>query len=400
MASQGAVGAAALAARYTLVIPTYNRPDDLRRLLGFLAWQKADFPVLVLDSSGPEAHERNAETARGLGLNLRLERFDPRMPPWEKFRCGAEMVATEFSSMCADDDLVLVSSLGPLVHFLRTSPAYSVAHGWYFGFYLGDVFGIRQVVYRGASLDAERPAERLYQLFSEYQALTYGVHRTAVLRDIMTEVQGVQTMLGRELLGGALAVVAGKVARLPLLYAGRNLGPSAAYLDWTPFHFLLQSPQRLFEEYRRYRDILVRYGEGRDLPAADVDRVDLAHLRYLSEYFKPAVIDYAYEQLRLGRPREEIMAGIWAVVVEKGGLQGILQRSRILRHIRDRFLPGLRGYHIRRFTRPGVYRAVSGVLASGGQRTYRVHGEFEAALAEAGLNVRIEELIGVLGGYA
>src|SRR6185436_1655544 len=122
-------------------------------------------------------------------------------------------------------------------------------------------------------------ADRLHQLFGKYQALTYGVYRSTVLRDLMSGVQGVQTMLGRELLGGAMAVVAGKVARLPLLYAGRNIGPSAPYADWTPFDFLLQAPQRLFEEYRRYRDILARYGEGRGLGAEELDFVDLAHLR-------------------------------------------------------------------------------------------------------------------------
>jgi glycosyltransferase domain-containing protein len=385
------------APHYTLVVPTYNRPEELGRLLRFLASQRAEFPVLVLDSSRPENHERNLRTARDLKLDLRLERFDPAMPPWEKFRRGAEMVATEFSSLCADDDLVLVSSLGKIVDFLQGNPDYSLAHGWYFEFYLSDVLGIRQVVYRGPSLDAERPADRLHQLFGKYQALTYGVHRTGVLRDIMREVQGVQTMLGRELLGGALAVVAGKVARLPVLYLGRNIGPSEPYADWNPFDFLVQSPQRLFEEYRRYREILIRYG---GLDAAEADFVDLAHLRYLADYFKPAVIDYVYGQLRLGRPRQEIMGGIWPVLLDKRGLEGALHRNRFLRRIRDRFVPWLRGYHVRRFIQPGLYRAVSGVVASGEKRTYHVHKQFETHLAEGGLDVRAEDLIDVLAGYA
>ena len=83
------------APHYTLVVPTYNRPEEFGRLLRFLASQKADFPVLVLDSSRPEVHERNVATTRGLALDLRFERFDPAMPPWEKFRRGAEMVRTE-----------------------------------------------------------------------------------------------------------------------------------------------------------------------------------------------------------------------------------------------------------------------------------------------------------------
>src|SRR6185436_1574729 len=114
--------------RYTLLIPTYNRPEDLGRLLRFLAAQKADFPVRVLDSSRPEAHEQNRALAAGLALDLRVERFDPAMPPFEKFWRGAEMVETEFASLCADDDLVLAGSIAPLVEHLARHPDCSVAH--------------------------------------------------------------------------------------------------------------------------------------------------------------------------------------------------------------------------------------------------------------------------------
>src|SRR5689334_21982975 len=109
----------------------------------------------------------------------------------------------------------------------------------------------------------------------------------------MARVQGVTNMLERELLGGALAVVAGKTARLPLLYSGRSLGPSAPYADWHPVDFLASSPQSLFDDYQRYRAILLEYcaSLGRPLDTAEHYLVDLAHLRYLSDYFKPAVLD-------------------------------------------------------------------------------------------------------------
>ena len=58
--------------RYTLVIPTYNRPVDLGRQLRFLAYQKADFPVLLLDSSSEENHARNRQSAQGLAIVLEL----------------------------------------------------------------------------------------------------------------------------------------------------------------------------------------------------------------------------------------------------------------------------------------------------------------------------------------
>jgi glycosyltransferase domain-containing protein len=386
---------------YSLVIPTYNRPEDLGRLLRFLAFQKAPFPVFVLDSSRPEVHERNVASSRGLALDLRLEHFDPAMPPWEKFRRGAEMIQTEFGSLCADDDLVLVPAIGRIVEFLAAEPGYAVAHGWYFHFYLSGALGLSRIACRSPSIDAAQPVDRLRQLFSNYEALTYGVHRTSVLRDLMTRVQGVQSMLGRELLGGALSVVAGKAARLPILYSGRSLGPSAPYADWHPVDFLASSPQSLFDDYQRYRTILLEYCAtiGRPLDDAGRDLVDLAHLRYLSDYFKPAVIDYVQDQLRLGRSRKEIIGGVWPVLAEHKGLEGALHRSQMLRRLRDRFAPWLRGYHVRKLTRAHQYRRLSGALASGATREYQVHREFEAALQEGQLGVRPDELPGILAGY-
>ena len=246
-------------ARYTLIVPTYNRPEDLGRLLRFLAFQEAPFPVLVLDSSRPELHELNVAACRNPAVKVTLKRFDPAIPPWEKFSRGAELVETEFASLCADDDLVLVSGIRAVVDFLAENADFSVAHGWYFSFYLRGALGLTKIVYRSPTLGADDPIERLWHLFSNYEAVTYGVHRTEILRKSLSLVQGVQSMLWRELLEGAVAAVSGKIARLPVLYAGRSLGPSGPYVDWHPIDFLIRSPQALLEDYMRYRKALLEH---------------------------------------------------------------------------------------------------------------------------------------------
>jgi glycosyltransferase domain-containing protein len=388
------------AARYSLIVPTYNRPDDLGRLLRLLARHKADFPVLVLDSSSPPNRERNQALAAGLDLELRIEPFPPTMPPFEKFWRGAQMVRTEFASLCADDDLVLADSIAPLVEHLARHRDCSVAHGWYFYFYLAEgALGLTRIAYRGASIDAADPVDRLHQLFRSYEALTYGVYRTPVLQRALAGVQQVETMLARELLGGALAVVAGKADRLPLLYAGRSHGPSVPYAHWHPMDFLLGPPQRLFDEYARCRaQILAYYGECGHSPRDDlVQLVDLAHLRYLAEYYSPEVVDYVFEQTRRGMPRGDILGGIWPVWTKQRGLKGVLQRSRWVRRLRDRFAPSLRGYGLRRFTQAHVYRKLQASSADGVPRTYHVYPEFAAELPGG---VRAEDLVEKLGAYA
>ena len=48
---------------FTLVIPTYNRAQQLAALLSYLEAQNADCRVLVLDSSRPEALAANRQRA-------------------------------------------------------------------------------------------------------------------------------------------------------------------------------------------------------------------------------------------------------------------------------------------------------------------------------------------------
>lgn len=387
--------------RYTLVVPTFNRPEELGRLLRFLAYQGAAFPVLLLDSSRADVKQRNATLAAGLSLDLRIESYDSDTPPWEKFWRGLELVNTEYASLCADDDLLLANSIAPLTDFLDAHSDYSLAHGWYFSFYLTAALGLTGVVYRGPSIDSADPLERLHQLFARYEALTYGVHRTSVLQKALARVQGLESMLGRELLGGAITVAYGKAARLPLLYIGRSLGPSESYRDWHPTEFLLSSPQSLFEEYARYRRLLLEClaegGAASDARALQL--VDLAHLRYLSEYISPAALDYLIEHVRAGTSRSKVVGGLWPMLVAKGGIEGALHRSRILRLIRDRFFPWVRGHHVRKAIGTAGYASLFATTASGARRRFEVYEAFRKALSELPGSRKPESLTSILRGY-
>ena len=59
--------------RYTLIIPTYNRPQELELLVQFLRRQGADFPVIVLDSSAPAERSRNRSLLESAGSNFAYE---------------------------------------------------------------------------------------------------------------------------------------------------------------------------------------------------------------------------------------------------------------------------------------------------------------------------------------
>jgi hypothetical protein len=73
---------APLRLRYTLLVPTFNRPAHLRSLLGYLAARRFQYPVRVLDSSSGDALTQNRETASRGALDsprgLRPRDSDPQ----------------------------------------------------------------------------------------------------------------------------------------------------------------------------------------------------------------------------------------------------------------------------------------------------------------------------------
>jgi hypothetical protein len=310
------------------------------------------------------------------------------------------MVQTEFASMCADDDVVFPGAIADIVDFLKRNRDHSAAHGWYFQFYLEGALGMTSILYRSPSLDADDHFERLYRLFASYEAITYAVHRTAVLKRVLFYVQGMRSMLARELLGGALAVIAGKVARLPIMYSGRSLGPSVSYLHWHPIEFLAGSPAGLWQEYGRYKAKLFEYRAELGIGSSDqeeADRlVDLAHVRYLADYFRPEVIDHVYEEVRRGRTPAELMQGVWPILAKGQTLGG---RS-ALRKLGERAVSKLRHIYARRATAQGrSYRTLETRTANGVPRGVDIYEAFESAATVNRITPSTAELVSLMAGY-
>ncbi|MBZ0211760.1 MAG: TIGR00180 family glycosyltransferase [Hyphomicrobium sp.] len=390
-----------LAEQYSLIIPTYSRPEELRRLLQYLAREKVAFQILVLDSGTPASRKENAATIAALPLKVWHLQFPSEMPPFEKFWRGVMQVTTPFCSMCADDDIVLVDSLEPIVHHLISHPDVAVAHGHYFTFYNTDHIGLTTVVYASRSIDDATPIERLRCLFRRYEAVTYGVYRTPVKQRALQDVQGLRSLLGHELGAGAITLVRGKSARLPVFYYGRSLRPSERYEQWHPVESMLNSPETLFAQYRTYRDVLEanlrEVGVARE--GDDTAKVlDLIHLTYLSEFTRPKFLDWLTDQVVKGRGRDDIMKDVWLQLYVGGNVPSTLLRlATPLRYVRDRLAPGFKPHHyVARFA-GGKDRAVERRTCDGSVRRYRLYNSFLKSAIATKLNH--EPVLGALDQY-
>ncbi len=374
---------------FTLIVPTYNRPREVARLLRYLARHAAAFPILILDSGTGENQAATGAQAAELDLNVRRCSYPPSTTPWEKFWRGAGEVQTEFCSLCADDDVLMLDALPRLVEFLERHADFGAAHGWYFTFSNLSRFDITALIYASPSLDGADPLLRLRDMLSRYEPVTYGVYRTEVLRQVLHEVQPVESLFARELLAGALTVVHGKVGRLPLLYYGRSLRPSEAYDRWHPYEFLISSPEALFAQYATSRQILagrLQKNGCSPLPLPDLLAViDLMHIKYLTGYLAPEILDFLMDELEAGTDSKEILWGVWPRLAPASSpLWNRLRCSKLLRRVRERVAPNFRLHDVAHVLGIAGDRTLTATTAGGRTRAYRLYRSFLTPLAQAG----------------
>jgi len=305
--------------RYTLIVPTYNRPALMSRQLLYLARRRFPYPVMILDSSEDDAFGRNAASiAAAPHLSIRHERYPSAIAPYEKFANGLDLVATPYASFCADDDLLFTETIDACLALLDNNPSFIGAHGLYLNFHEKDgEFLVTYTVYDGPAIDGEDGLARVTNQMRAYQAVFYAIFRTPVLRDSMRVASGMSFVLFQELAQSALALVKGGVARLDRFYMARNTGPSIPYSNWHPHQIIADNAAALFEQYAIYRDVIVealaKEAHLRDtLGAARMRQVlDVAHLRYLSPLLYAPILDYIMEQNRAGATTAAIAEGIW-----------------------------------------------------------------------------------------
>jgi glycosyltransferase domain-containing protein len=382
-------------ARYTLLVPTFNRPAHLRSLLGYLAARRFQYPVCVLDSSSGDTLRQNRETVDRQALDIVHEVHDPAGSIHTKIALAVSTLESTYCSICADDDVLFTDELARLLDILDTDPSLVVAHGYYLNFKPGEDFDLWHTDYSAPSIVAQDALQRIVAQMSDYQAIYYGVHRTDTMKAIQPPLDRVKSLWAKELLTSSLALVAGGMYRAPRYYMARNSNPSIATEGWHPHHFLATEPAALLREYADYRTVTLEHlaADARCRASYRPEQIeqvfDLVHLKYLAPMLSPAVMAYLIQQSLLPNvtPRQTI-DGIWNAFAspyarQAGGLKDHLAQvlafvsrpsyaSGVLRHARRigglyrdlrfgaRFdvslHPSLDGMTIRRSTRDGGSR--------------------------------------------
>lgn len=218
--------------KFTIIIPTHNRPKYLRRILDYYSGYKSGYNLIVADSSSEENKKKNKE-AISLPSDLKilhLGNYHSGVSLWHKLADAIGRVETKYCLFCADDDFIVPSGVEKSVDFLEKNSGFSVAQGQEAIFYPmikkgGDENFYWRVEYPFKSDVLPDARSRLIEQLTNYSVPTfYGVHRTEDLKMIFEDALGSVTH-GRliEVLLAALILVRGKMECFGTFYSAREI---------------------------------------------------------------------------------------------------------------------------------------------------------------------------------
>lgn len=309
--------------RLSVVVPTYERPEWLRRIVAYLAPHAMRFELWVLDSSSGTTLADARGWLGSFGGRVRHVVYDADIPLRAKLEDGLGRLETPYCVFCADDDLVIPDALERCVTHLDRHTDHVGAQGLYFAHSAsGAHFFVDDILYCHRPLDQATALERLAVLFDDYQSNFYAVYRTEAQRAAFAVAARQDNSLFFELLQSAHTAASGKVARLPIVYAGRSRSPSAGSpTHWHPVEWLALDPQSCVNAYLDYRSALMRVLDTR---ASDVEgrtrtTLDLIHLRYAVDSIRSSGLQAAITARLDGAGQQDVVARAFAAAYSPGG---------------------------------------------------------------------------------
>jgi glycosyltransferase domain-containing protein len=303
----------------TLVIVTYNRPEMVQRLLGYLQRQAPEVTLLLLDHGDDASQLSNAAAIASFLPAVRHLRLpDDATSADLMIRLGTE-IATTYSALCTDDDIPVIDGIIDAVSMLIAHPDMVCAQGYALSLTETDT-----AIYFGPiedyvpSYDNAAPLNRLFDLMRRYQPIPYAIYRTEMLFWVYGECAraNISNLIFAEIFHAALVCSRGTVGRSPSISLWRRAAGS--YVDRRkvhPFHQLIDSPAMLGSSYLEFRERLVPYyldDANVNGNEAGVRRlIDLVFMQFLVRHINPGELEVMIMHL-LDDPAHDYFPGLTA----------------------------------------------------------------------------------------
>ncbi len=219
----------------TVLVPTFNRPKELKRLLVFLQVLGNPYEVLVLDGSNPENQARNQANCAQFP-NVKFRPYEPGFHLGLRLADGMNQVTTKYSVFCGDDDFLLPDGITKCAEYLEEHTDYSCAVGktlclLFRGRILKGGISVIDHLRNPFTLNQGKFIQRLIRL----QAFTtagcppfyYGVRRTAQSQEIYSKVTAKLKYSSLEFFSDSMTLLEGKARVLPVLTNFRDYSSEA-----------------------------------------------------------------------------------------------------------------------------------------------------------------------------
>lgn len=213
----------------TVIIPTYNRPVYLKRILKYFKSYENMPSIQIADSSKEELIDPSLKKLIHGNSKITYKRYPESITFAEKCRDACNEVKTKYSVFCADDDFLNVTSLIECVDFLELNDDYGLAHGLYSSFTIRkNNNGTNSLFWEPCeimkSIEHDIPSQRLEYHLSNYTGATfYAVHRSGLMQIIWDEtVKNTKDVRFGEILPSSLSLINSKMMILESFYCLRE----------------------------------------------------------------------------------------------------------------------------------------------------------------------------------
>ena len=214
----------------TIIIPTHNRPQFLKRLLLFLSSVQCPSPIVVVDSSDSSTANLSEAVVSDVQSQLSINYIHNRQRFEVKCMETLQATATPYVVLCADDDFVNPFAIEPCISFLEGNPNYALTRGVQFIQATDRERRIKPARFR--DLDVSDPARRFSYFADNWYSTFYCVHRTPeLLKDFRITCEHTNSehaIILPELLLTYLSVIRGCTRYLPHFFGMRQRHASAA----------------------------------------------------------------------------------------------------------------------------------------------------------------------------
>jgi glycosyltransferase domain-containing protein len=280
----------------TVIVPTFNRPAYLKRILTYYNGYNVEFKIIIADSSSTENKVRNKEIVSGFG-NLDIQYLGEYLPvanAYPKFSDALNHVTTTYCAFCADDDFITPAGVRESIAFLENNPDFATAHGYNYTFTItkdkdnkGQLHWVSP--YAAESISQMDAGVRLEYHLSHYSQVTiYAIHRTELIKEAYQQALESQTdlIIFGELLFSMLTIIQGKLKFLDVFYAARD-GTSTATGRYLPTLKTALEAGTFDAEYAKFRGCLALHlNKQSRLSVEEAGKlVDNAMSAYMKKYF-------------------------------------------------------------------------------------------------------------------